>query len=54
MLKLMNEPFGRPLLIAVASGLIAFGAFAILCVRWARVRPEVKPFVVPFPMAADS
>jgi hypothetical protein len=51
MLKLMNEPFGRPLLIAVASGLIAFGAFAILCVRWARVRPDDQPFVVPFTMS---
>jgi hypothetical protein len=43
----LNEPFGRPALIAVASGLIAFGAFAIMCVRWARVRPDATPVVLP-------
>jgi hypothetical protein len=36
--KLLQGPYGRPLLIVVASGLIAFGAYSILCVRWARLR----------------
>ncbi|HET9328301.1 MAG TPA: DUF1206 domain-containing protein [Candidatus Eisenbacteria bacterium] len=53
-LKLLNEPFGRPALIAVASGLIAFGVYSILCVRWARVRPDEPPSAVPLPMTRYS
>lgn len=33
-----RQPFGRTLLAVSAAGLIAFGAFSILCARWMRTR----------------
>jgi hypothetical protein len=44
LLRLLREPFGRPLLTLVASGLITFGVYSILCARWARLRAAVRPF----------
>jgi Domain of Unknown Function (DUF1206) len=43
LLHLLREPFGRPLLTTVASGLIVFGVYSILCARWARLRAAVRP-----------
>lgn len=43
LMKLLQQPFGRPLLTLVALGLIAFGVFSILCVRWARLRADGRP-----------
>jgi hypothetical protein len=54
MLDLLNQPFGRPMLIVVACGLVAFGVFSILCVRWARVRADRTPTVVPLPVTHYS
>jgi hypothetical protein len=34
---LLHQPFGRPLLMGVSTGLIAFGAYSMMCARWARV-----------------
>lgn len=38
LLELTHQPFGRALLAAVSLGLIAFGAFSVMCVRWMRLR----------------
>jgi hypothetical protein len=43
LLRFLGEPFGRPLLTLVASGLITFGVYSILCVRWARLRVAESP-----------
>ncbi|HTM57823.1 MAG TPA: DUF1206 domain-containing protein [Candidatus Udaeobacter sp.] len=38
LLEILHQPFGRVFLVAAAIGLIAFGAFSVLCARWMRVR----------------
>jgi hypothetical protein len=37
LLELARQPFGRTLLAAAGLGLVAFGAFSIMCARWMRV-----------------
>jgi uncharacterized protein DUF1206 len=37
LLELMRQPFGRILLAAAALGLVAFGAFSVMCARWVRI-----------------
>jgi hypothetical protein len=39
LIEILRQPFGRTLLAAAAVGLIAFGAFSIMCARWMRIRP---------------
>ena len=39
LLEILRQPFGRTLLAAAAAGLIAFGAFSVLCARWMRIQP---------------
>lgn len=38
LLALAHQPFGRVLLAAAALGLIAFGAYSVMCARWMRMR----------------
>jgi hypothetical protein len=38
LIEILHQPFGRVLLAAAAVGLIAFGAFSIMCARWMRIR----------------
>jgi hypothetical protein len=37
LLWLKHEPFGQVLLLTVSIGLVVFGAFSMMCARWARV-----------------
>jgi len=37
LLGLARQPFGRTLLAAAGLGLVAFGAFSIMCARWMRI-----------------
>ena len=39
LIEIMRQPFGRALLGAAAIGLIAFGAFSVMCARWMRIHP---------------
>ena len=39
LIEILRQPFGRTLLAAAAVGLIAFGAFSVMCARWMRIRP---------------
>jgi hypothetical protein len=39
LVEILHQPFGRTLLAAAAVGLIAFGAFSVMCARWMRIRP---------------
>ena len=39
LIEILRQPFGRALLGAAAIGLIAFGAFSVLCARWMRIQP---------------
>jgi hypothetical protein len=46
LIEILRQPFGRVLLAASAAGLIAFGAFSILCARWMRIQsvaPSSRP-----------
>jgi len=38
LVAILHQPFGRALLSAAAVGLIAFGAFSVMCARWMRIR----------------
>ena len=38
LVAILRQPFGRALLAAAAAGLIAFGAFSVMCARWMRIR----------------
>ena len=40
LLELARQPFGRALLCAAALGLIAFGAYSVMCARWMRMRAD--------------
>jgi len=37
LLTLKHQPFGQLLLLTVSIGLVVFGAFSMMCARWARV-----------------
>jgi hypothetical protein len=41
LIEILRQPFGRVLLAAAALGLMAFGAFSVMCARWMRIRPAV-------------
>ena len=38
LLALARQPYGRILLAAAGLGLVAFGAFSVMCARWMRMR----------------
>ena len=38
LIEILRQPFGRALLAAAALGLIAFGAYSVMCARWMRIR----------------
>lgn len=50
--ELARQPFGRALLVSAALGLIAFGAFSVMCARWMRmgVRPHTEHSPAPHPV----
>jgi hypothetical protein len=42
LLEILRQPFGRAFLAAAAVGLIAFGAFSVMCARWMRILPAAS------------
>ena len=42
LIEISRQPYGRVLLAAAALGLIAFGAFSVMCARWMRMHGTAR------------